>query len=62
MADRREHAVATAQAYHQGNIAGLDDAMTRRLVASVVMTESNGGNLSVTNKQGYVGRYQAGAG
>src|ERR1051325_6007941 len=62
MADRREHAVATAQAYHQGNIAGLDDAMTRRLVASVVMTESSGGNLSVTNKQGYVGRYQAGAG
>ena len=62
MADRREHAVATAQAYHQGNIAGLDDAMTRRLIASVVMTESNGGNLSVTNKQGYVGRYQAGAG
>jgi len=62
MADRREHAVATAQAYHQGNIAGLDDAMTRRLVASVVMTESSGGNLTVTNKQGYVGRYQAGAG
>lgn len=62
MADRREHAVATAQAYHQGNIAGLDDAMTRRLVASVVMTESSGGNLTVTNRQGYVGRYQAGAG
>ena len=62
MADRREHAVATAQAYHQGNIAGLDDAMTRRLIASVTMTESGGGNLSVTNKQGYVGRYQAGAG
>jgi hypothetical protein len=54
--------VATAQAYHQGNIAGLDDAMTRRLVASVVMTESSGGNLAVTNRQGYVGRYQAGAG
>ena len=62
MADRRERAVATAQAYHQGNIAGLDDAMTRRLVASVVMTESSGGNLTVANKQGYVGRYQAGAG
>lgn len=62
MADRRENAVATAQAYHQDNIAGLDDAMTRRLVASTVMTESNGGNLTITNKQGYVGRYQAGAG
>jgi peptidoglycan hydrolase-like protein with peptidoglycan-binding domain len=62
MADRRENAVATAQAYHQGNIAGLDDAMTRRLVASTAMTESNGGNLTITNKQGYVGRYQAGAG
>lgn len=62
MADRRERAVATAQTYHQGNIAGLDDAMTRRLIASVVMTESSGGNLAVTNKQGYVGRYQAGAG
>jgi peptidoglycan hydrolase-like protein with peptidoglycan-binding domain len=62
MADRRENAVATAQAYKQGNIAGLDDAMTRRLVASTAMTESNGGNLTITNKQGYVGRYQAGAG
>lgn len=62
MADRRERAVATAQAYNQGDIAGLDDAMTRRLIASVVMTESNGGDLGVTNKQGYVGRYQAGAG
>jgi len=61
MADRRENAVATAQAYNQGNIAGLDDAMTRRLIASTAMTESNGGNLTITNKQGYVGRYQAGA-
>ncbi|MCF8826066.1 XVIPCD domain-containing protein [Xanthomonas campestris] len=26
------------------------------------MTESNGGDLSITNRQGYVGRYQAGAG
>ncbi|MCC4635336.1 peptidoglycan-binding domain-containing protein [Xanthomonas dyei] len=26
------------------------------------MTESNGGDLSITNKQGYLGRYQAGAG
>ncbi|MEH6420833.1 peptidoglycan-binding domain-containing protein [Pseudomonas sp. CGJS7] len=36
--------------------------MTRRLVASTVLTESNGGDLAITNKQGYVGRYQAGAG
>ena len=62
MADRRENAVATAKAYHEGNIAGLDDAMTRRLVASTAMTESNGGDLAITNKQGYIGRYQAGAG
>lgn len=62
MADRRDRAVATANAYHQGNIAGLDDAMTRRLIASTVMTESNGGDLTITNRQGYVGRYQAGAG
>lgn len=62
MADRRDNAVATANAYHQGNIAGLDDAMTRRLIASTVMTESNGGDLAITNRQGYVGRYQAGAG
>ncbi|MFS8466910.1 peptidoglycan-binding protein [Xanthomonas campestris pv. raphani] len=62
MADRREKAAATAQAYSQGNIAGLDEATTRRLIASTVMTESNGGDLSITNRQGYVGRYQAGAG
>lgn len=62
MADRRDNAVATAQSYHQGNIAGLDDAMTRRLIASTVMTESNGGDLGITNRQGYTGRYQAGAG
>ena len=61
MADRRDHAVATAQSYHQGNIAGLNDAMTRRLIASTVMTESNGGDLAITNRQGYTGRYQAGA-
>lgn len=62
MADRRDNAVATAQQYHQGNIAGLDDAMTRRLIASTVYTESNGGDLHITNRQGYTGRYQAGAG
>ena len=60
-ADDRRKAAATASTYHQGNIHGLDDAMTRRLVASTVLTESHGGDLAVTNKQGYVGRYQAGA-
>jgi peptidoglycan hydrolase-like protein with peptidoglycan-binding domain len=62
MADIRQKAVATANHYDQGNIAGLDAAMTRRLIASTVLTESHGGDLAVTNKQGYVGRYQAGAG
>lgn len=64
MADNRlkQSAVATAELYNQGNIAGLNDAMTRRLIASVVLTESHGGKLDVTNAQGYVGRYQAGAG
>ncbi|MEO6172714.1 MAG: peptidoglycan-binding domain-containing protein [Arenimonas sp.] len=63
MADNRlkQTAVVTAEQYNQGNIAGLDDAMTRRLIASTVLTESNGGKLEVTNAQGYVGRYQAGA-
>lgn len=61
MADRRLKAVATAEHYTQGNIAGLDDAATRRLVASTVLTESNGGDLAVVNSLGYVGRYQAGA-
>lgn len=61
MADTREKAVATAYEYQQGNIAGLDDAMTRRLIASVVLSESRGGDLSVTSQAGFVGRYQAGA-
>lgn len=62
MADpRRTNAVETASTWSQGNIAGLDDAMTRRLVASTVYTESNGGDLAITNTQGYTGRYQAGA-
>lgn len=60
-ADDRRKAAATASTYDQGNIKGLDDATTRRLVASTVLTESHGGDLAVTNKQGYVGRYQAGA-
>ena len=63
MADTRlkEKAVATALEYQQGNIAGLDDATTRRLVASVVLNESRGGDLAITNQAGFVGRYQAGA-
>lgn len=55
-------AVETARNWGRGDIAGLDDASTRRLVASTVLTESSGGDLRVTNSAGYVGRYQAGAG
>jgi hypothetical protein len=58
---RQGRAVETAKEYSQGNIAGLDEAATRRLIASVVLTESNGGELGITNRQGYIGRYQAGA-
>ena len=54
-------AVHTASQYKAGNIGGLDDAMTRRLVASTVQTESAGGNPSLVNSGGYLGRYQAGA-
>ena len=63
MADTRlkEKAVATAFEYQQGNIAGLDDATTRRLVASVVLHKSRGGELELTHPAGFVGRYQAGA-
>lgn len=61
MADIRQKAVATADAYQQGNIATLDDAMTRRLIASTVMSESHGGDLAATNRLGFVGRYKAGA-
>jgi hypothetical protein len=59
---RQQRALETAKNYQQGNIEGLDDAMTRRLVASTAYTESNGGDLAVINSLGYVGRYQAGAG
>lgn len=55
-------ALITGRQYRAGNIAGLDDAQTRALVASTVATESDGGNLGVVNKAGYMGRYQAGAG
>jgi hypothetical protein len=61
MADTRERAVATAYEYQQGNIAGLDDITTRRLIASVVLNESRGGDLAITNHAGFVGRYQVGA-
>ena len=61
MADIRQQAVATAHEYRQGNIATLDDAMTRRLIASTVMSESHGGDLAATNRLGFVGRYKAGA-
>jgi hypothetical protein len=61
MADIRQQAVATAHEYQQGNIATLDDAMTRRLIASTVMSESHGGDLAATNRLGFVGRYKAGA-
>lgn len=61
MADIRQKAVATASEYQEGNIATLDDAMTRRLIASTVMSESHGGDLSTTNRLGFVGRYKAGA-
>ena len=56
-----EKAIATAKAYSAGNIGGLDDAWTRRLVASTVATESSGGDLDAANKFGYYGRYQGGA-
>lgn len=57
----RTNAINTANQWKAGNIGGLDDAMTRRLVASTVATESAGGNTAARNKQGYLGRYQAGA-
>ena len=62
MAENPERSIATANAYAAGNIANLDDAWTKRLVASVVDTESSGGNLRADNGVGYYGRYQGGAG
>ena len=58
----KRNSINTATNYRAGNIGGLDDAMTRRLVASTVGTESAGGNHRLTNKGGYLGRYQTGAG
>ena len=61
MADIRQKAVATADTWDAGNIASLDDATTRRLVASVVLSESRGGDLDATDRLGFTGRYKAGA-
>jgi len=61
MADIRHKAVATAGDYNAGAIASLDDAMTRRLIASVALTLSRGGDHDFVNRLGYVGRYRAGA-
>ena len=61
MADIRQKAVATADAYNAGNIASLDDATTRRLIASTVLSESRGGDPDVVDRLGFVGRYKAGA-
>ena len=59
MADTRQQAVATADAYQQGNIATLDHATTRRLIALTVMSEGHGGDFAATNRLGFVGRYKA---
>ncbi len=61
MADIRQKAVATADDYREGNIASLDDATTRRLIASTAMTLSRGGDSDVVNALGFAGRYRAGA-
>ena len=62
MATNPQTSVRTATDYHAGTIASLDDAWTRRLIASVVDTESSGGKLTADNGVGYYGRYQGGAG
>ena len=62
MATNPQTSVRTATDYHAGTIGNLDDAWTRRLIASVVDTESSGGNLRADNGVGYYGRYQGGAG
>ena len=62
MAQNTERSIETANAYAAGNIGNLDEAWTRRLVASVVDTESSGGDLRADNGFGYYGRYQGGAG
>lgn len=61
MADPRQQAADVARAYDQGNIATLDDATTRRLVASTVLTAGVGGDAGAIGRFGHVGRYQVGA-
>ncbi len=61
MADPRQKAADVARAYDQGDIATLDDATTRRLVASTVLTAGVGGDPGAIGRLGHVGRYQVGA-
>lgn len=61
MADPRQQAADVARAYDQGDIATLDDATTRRLVASTVLTAGVGGDPGAIGRFGHVGRYQVGA-
>lgn len=61
MADPRQQAADVARAYDQGDIATLDDATTRRLVASTVLTAGVGGDAGAIGRFGHVGRYQVGA-
>lgn len=51
-----------AARWNEGNIGHLSDAMTRRLYASILLTESHGGVFGVTNDPlGFSGAFQAGA-
>lgn len=59
--DPRARAAAIARTYDQGDIAGLDDAMTRRLVASVVLSVNRSGDDAREGRLGHLGRYQVGA-
>lgn len=62
-ADLKQRSLETGAQYSAGNIGGLDDTQTRALVASTVMTESHGGDPRAINpSNGFMGRYQAGAG
>ncbi|MBR0129292.1 MAG: hypothetical protein IJM09_05705 [Neisseriaceae bacterium] len=54
--------VENALKYKQGNIGSLNEYQTRRLLASIYLTESSGGNIDAMNKQGYSGKYQMSAG
>ncbi len=62
MADPRQQAADVALTYDQGAIDGLDETMTRRLVASVVLTARRGGDPEAVDRFGHLGRYQVGAG